>query len=221
MNDRQELVRLGRRLVDLGLSRGTAGNISILTGGGEVIGSPSGSDLGELDPDRLSHLSRRAEGALEPESGPKASKEMAMHAAMYRRFGAGVVVHTHSFHAVQASCLPPWAEHCAVPPYAPYFAMTIGNLPLIPYRHPGDPVLGDLLDERELDFRAALLEHHGLILYAETVDTAIAATVEIDEACRLAVSLAGVAEARALEAAAVSELARRNGRPWGRRGDGT
>ncbi|MEY8654981.1 class II aldolase/adducin family protein [Brachybacterium paraconglomeratum] len=121
-----------------------------------------------------------------PESGPKASKEM----AMYRRFGAGVVVHTHSFHAVQASCLPPWAGHCAVPPDAPYFAMTIGNLPLSPYRHPGDPTLGDLLDERELDFRAALLSHHGLILYAERVDAAIAATVEIDEACRLAVSLA-------------------------------
>lgn len=220
MNDMQELIRLGGRLVDLGLSRGTAGNISILSGEGEVIGSPSGSDLGELDPDRLSHLSRHSDGALVQESGPKASKEMAMHAAMYRRFGAGVVVHTHSFHAVQASCLPPWSEHCAVPPYAPYFAMTIGNLPLIPYRHPGDPALGDLLDERELDFRAALLAHHGLILYAETVDAAIAATVEIDEACRLAVSLAGVHAARALETTAAAELARRNGRPWGLRGNG-
>lgn len=220
MSDKQELVRLGRRLVDLGLSRGTAGNISILSDGGEVIGSPSGSDLGELDSDHLSRLSRRADGALVQESGPKASKEMAMHAAMYRRCGAGAVVHTHSFHAVQASCLPPWSEHCAVPPYAPYFAMTIGNLPLIPYLHPGDPALGDLLDERELDFRAALLAHHGLILFAETVDAAIAATVEIDEACRLAVSLEGVAGAQVLDGRATSELARRNGRPWGLRGDG-
>lgn len=216
----QDLVRLGRRLVDLGLSRGTAGNISILSESGDVVGSPSGSDLGELEPDRLSRLTRQAEGSLVQESGPKASKEMAMHAAMYRRFGAGIVVHTHSFHAVQASCLPPWSEFCAVPPHAPYFVMTVGNLPLIPYRHPGDLALGELLDEKELDFRAALLAHHGLILYAEDVDTAIAATVEIDEACRLAVSLAGVPEARVLETVVASELARRNGRPWGRRRGG-
>lgn len=217
MSAAEQLVDLGHRLVALGLSRGTAGNISIRDGDGTVVASPSGTDLGSLDAGNLSVLTTSASGALEQISGPKASKEIPMHAALYRRFGAGVVVHTHSFHAVQSSCLPPWAEHCAVPPYAPYFAMKVGNCPLIPYRHPGDPALGALLDELDLDFRAALLAHHGLILFAETVDEAIAATVELEEACRLAVSLAQTPQARTLEADAVAELAARNGRPWGPR----
>lgn len=215
MSTAEDLALLGRRLVELGLSRGTAGNISIREPGGTVVASPSGTDLGALDPAQLSVLTSTPSGALEQVSGAKASKEVPMHAAMYRRFGAGVVVHTHSFHAVQSSCLPPWTPHCAIPPYAPYFAMKIGNLPLIPYRHPGDPALGELIDEVDLEFRAALLAHHGLVLFAETVDEAIAATVELDDACRLAVSLAQIPQARALEEEAVAELAARNGRPWG------
>lgn len=217
MSTAEQLVELGRRLVTLGLSRGTAGNISIRDHDGTVVASPSGTDLGALDAHELSVLTTSASGELEQVSGPKASKEVPMHAALYRRFGAGVVVHTHSFHAVQSSCLPPWSEHCAVPPHAPYFAMKVGNCPLIPYRHPGDPALGTLLDDLDLDFRAALLAHHGLILFAETVEEAIAATVELEDACRLAVSLAQMPQARTLEPDAVAELAAKNGRPWGPR----
>lgn len=217
MSTAEELVRLGHSLVELGLSKGTAGNISLLAETGEAVASPSGSDLGRLDVDNLSRLTRSDDGTLAQISGPKVSKEVPMHAAMYRRFGPGVVVHTHSFHAVQSSCVPAWAPHCAIPPYAPYFMMKIGNLPLIPYRHPGDPALGTLIDEVDLDFRAALLAHHGLILFAETVDEAISATVELDEACRLAVGLARVVGAQPLDESMLSELAYRNGRPWGRR----
>lgn len=212
-----DLIELGERLVDLGLSRGTAGNISVRTPDGRVVASPSGTDMGRLDRDGLSRLTTGDDGALEQISGPKASKEMPLHAALYRRFGAGVVVHTHSFHAVQSSCLPPWTEHCAVPPFAPYFAMKIGNCPLIPYRHPGDPELGTLIDAVDLDFHAVLLAHHGLALVARTVDEAVTATVELDEACRLAVSLETVPRARTLDAASVAELAERNQRPWGPR----
>lgn len=217
VNIADDLVDLGRRLVSLGLSRGTAGNISVRTEDGEVVASPSGTDMGALDPDRLSWLTSTDDGALEQVTGPKASKEMSIHAAMYRRFGAGVVVHTHSFHAVQSSCLPAWSEHCAIPPYAPYFAMKVGNCPLIPYRHPGDPELGTLIDGVDLDFHAVLLAHHGLVLVASTIDEAVAATVELEEACRLAVSLEQVSRARMLDELSVAELAQRNLRPWGPR----
>lgn len=217
MSSADDLVELGRRLVSLGLSRGTAGNLSARNEDGQVVATPSGTDMGTLDPEQLSRLTTTVRGGLEQVSGPKASKEMPIHAALYRRFGAGVVVHTHSFHAVQSSCLPPWSAHCAVPPYAPYFAMKIGNCPLIPYRHPGDPELGTLIDDVDLDFHAALLAHHGLILVARTVDEAVTAAVELDEACRLAVSLEQAPRARQLDETSVAELAERNGRPWGPR----
>lgn len=214
---RDDLVDLGRRLVELGLSRGTAGNVSIRNVEGTILASPSGTDLGALDPEQLSVLSTASDGTVEQTSGPKATKEMPIHAALYARFGPGVVVHTHSFHAVQCSCLPPWTEHCAIAPYAPYFAMKVGNCPLIPYRHPGDPELGALIDAVDLDFHAALLAHHGLVLVAPTVHEAIAATIELEDACRLAVSLAQTPGARPLEDSSVAELAARADLPWGPR----
>lgn len=217
MSIRDDLVELGRRLVELGLSRGTAGNISIRDGEGTVLASPSGADLGALEPEQLSVLSMASDGTVKRRSGPKATKEMPIHAALFSRFGPGAVVHTHSFHAVQSSCLPPWTEHCAIPPYAPYFAMKIGNCPLIPYRHPGDPELGALIDAVDLDFHAALLAHHGLILVAPTVPEAIAATIELEEACRLAVGLAQTPGARPLEDSSLAELAASSDRPWGPR----
>lgn len=213
----EDLVELGRRLVALGLSRGTAGNISILAKEGRAVASPSGTDMGALDRDQLSWLGATNDGELELLSGPKASKEMPIHSAFYRRFGPGVVVHAHSFHAVQCSCLPAWNEHCAVAPYTPYFAMKIGNCPLIPYRHPGDPELGSLIDAVDVDFHAALLAHHGLVLFARTIDEAVSATVELEEACRVAVSLEQVSRAETLDDASLAELAERNRRPWGPR----
>lgn len=217
MSTRDDLVELGRRLVDLGLARGTAGNISIREDDGTVLASPSGADLGALDRDRLSVLATAPDGTVEQHDGPKATKEMPIHAALYSRFGPGVVVHTHSFHAVQSSCLPPWTEHCAIPPYAPYFAMKVGNCPLVPYRHPGDPELGELIDALDVDFHAVLLAHHGPALVAPTVDEAVTATVELEDACRLAVSLAQTPGARPLDSDSTAELAARNNRPWGPR----
>lgn len=217
----QGLVDLGRRLVDLGLVRGTAGNISVADGSGRVACSPSGTSLGELHPDQVSILEFTENRDLRAVGGPRPTKETAIHAALYRRSGGenatGVVVHTHSFHAMQASCLPAWSAHSAIPPYAPYFVMKVGNCPLIPYRHPGDPELGQLMDEVEVRYEAALLAHHGLVLTADTADHAIESTVELEEACRLGVSLSTVPGAEPLQEQVAVDLAARHGKPWGNR----
>lgn len=211
------LIDLGRDLVTSGLVRGTAGNISISDAAGSVVLSPSGFDLGALTPETVSQGAFADDGSIRHVSGPPPTKEAPIHAAFHRRTGAGTIVHTHSFHAVQASCLPPWSEHCAVPPFTPYFPMKIGNCPLVPYRHPGDPDLGALIDAITVDFRAVLLAHHGLVVWAPTPAEAIAMTVELEDACRLMVGLAGTPEAQVLPARAVAELAARSGMPWGSR----
>ena len=93
----------GRRAVDLGLSPGASGNVSVRTAE-HVLMSPTGVSLGELEPDVLSVLDLDGTHV----DGPPPSKEYPLHLALYERVGdAGSVVHLHSPHATAASCLPP------------------------------------------------------------------------------------------------------------------
>lgn len=204
-----ELIAAGARLVDAGLSPGSSGNLSIregdsilITGTGSSLGRLRESDIAVLDLDGV-HV-----------SGARASKEAPLHVGFYRRDRAHrAVVHLHSPFAVAASCLEPWAAHSAVPPLTPYFVMRVGQTPLLPYRHPGDPLLGDDLERAPWMLRAALLANHGSVVAGTDLDDAVDRAVELEEACRIAL-LTAQTPRRELAPAAVAELAERWHSPW-------
>ncbi|QDW63365.1 class II aldolase/adducin family protein [Oerskovia sp. KBS0722] len=206
------LCAAGRRLVDLGLSPGASGNVSVRWGD-RVLVSPTGVPLGALRPDDVSVLD--LDGA--PVRGGRPSKEVPLHLAMYRRGPeVAAVVHVHSAHAVAYSCLPPWSTTSALPPFTPYLVMRVGQVPLVGYAPPGSDELATRLDDVQVDFRGALLAHHGSIVGAVGLDAAVDAAVEIEEAARVALALHGTA-ARVLPDDAVRDLADRYGTPWGPR----
>jgi ribulose-5-phosphate 4-epimerase/fuculose-1-phosphate aldolase len=212
MSTRKELVAAGRRLVELGLSPGASGNLSVREGDRVVI-TPTGALLGELDVDGLSVLD--LDGALV--SGPRPSKEFPLHLAMYRRDpDADSVVHLHSVHAVAASCLPAWSERSAVPPLTPYFVMRVGQAPLVPYAAPGDPQQAADVEALPFDFRAALLQNHGSLVAAAGLEASMDAAVELEETCRLLLLL-GDRDRRLLTEQEAGLLAVRYGSPWGAR----
>src|SRR5699024_5763880 len=123
-------------------------------------------------------------------SGPKPSKEVWLHRAMYRRDPAtSVVVHTHSVHAVAAACLEPWDERTALPPYTPYLPMKLGQVPLIAYADPGDRAQADAIEVLVQPVRAVLLANHGPVVAGGSFDEAIAGAVEIEEAARVTMLL--------------------------------
>jgi ribulose-5-phosphate 4-epimerase/fuculose-1-phosphate aldolase len=206
---RKDLVATGRRLVELGLSPGASGNLSVREGDHVVI-TPTGALLGELDVEALSVLD--LDGRLV--DGPKPSKEFPLHLAMYRRgVGVDAVVHLHSPHAAAVSCLPAWSRRSAVPPLTPYFVMRVGQTPLVPYASPGDPRQARHVEELDFDFRAALLQNHGSLVAATGMAAAADAAVELEEVCRLLLLLAG-REPRLLSASEAAELAARYGTAW-------
>ena len=93
---REEICRVGRSLFERGYVHATAGNISVRLDDGFLI-TPTDACLGFLDPAALARLD--ADGRQT--SGDRASKTMALHAAIYRAaapFDAGTrcVIHTHS-----------------------------------------------------------------------------------------------------------------------------
>lgn len=195
--------------MDLGLSPGASGNVSVRIAG-LILMSPTGVSLGELEPEVLS--------VLDPDGthldGPPPSKEYPLHLALYGRVDqAGSVVHLHSPHATAASCLPAWSAASALPPITPYLVMRVGQVPLLPYAAPGSARLASNVSAQPGTFRAALLANHGSLAAGRDTAAALASAIEIEEAARLVVSLQGH-EFSVLAPEEVRELTDQYGTPW-------
>lgn len=205
----ESLVDAGVRIVDAGLSPGSSGNVSVRVGD-RVLITPGGSSLGRLDASRLSVLTMDGDWL----AGDKPSKEASLHLAFYRKNPTHTaVVHVHSAQAVAASCLEPWSENSALPPLTPYFVMRAGQTPLVAYRAPGSPELGELLLGIPFEFHAALLQNHGQITSGTTLDAALDAAIEVEEAARIALVTAGQPR-RLLDADEIAALTAAHGSNW-------
>lgn len=199
---REAIAAHGRLLFGRGFSVGSAGNISVRLPDGFLI-TPTNSCLGRLDPARISRLDRDYRHV----AGDKPSKEVFMHRAFLEaRPEAGAVVHLHSTHATAIACLARPGEPAPIPPLTPYFVMRIGRvLPVVPYYRPGDAAMEPAIAEAARDARAVLLANHGPVVSGRTLDDAVYAAEELEEAAKLALLLRGQG-ARELTAAQVEDL---------------
>jgi 3-dehydro-4-phosphotetronate decarboxylase len=203
-----ELVSAGREIDRLGLAWAASGNLSVAAGDFIAI-TPSGSSLGALEPDSLAIISRDGESA----SGPKPSKELPLHLALYERLPrSAAVVHLHSPFAVAAACRQPWSAHSAIPPLTPYFVMRVGRVPMIPYARPGSLRLAESFAAVGGTFHAALLQNHGSITAGDDVSAAVGAALELETTARLHLLLGSTATQ--LDEAAIAELVAEFGADW-------
>jgi ribulose-5-phosphate 4-epimerase/fuculose-1-phosphate aldolase len=199
---REAIAAHGRLLFGRGFSVGSAGNISVRLPDGFLI-TPTNSCLGRLDPGRISKLDREYRHV----SGDNPSKEVFMHRAFLEtRPEAGAVVHLHSTHATAIACLAAPGEPAPIPPLTPYFVMRIGRvLPVVPYYRPGDVAMEPAIAEAARGARAVLLANHGPVVSGKTLDDAVYAAEELEEAAKLALLLRGQG-ARELTGAQVEDL---------------
>jgi 3-dehydro-4-phosphotetronate decarboxylase len=171
----KEIVEWGKELTDKGLVNGTGGNISVRLEDA-VISTPSGWSLGELDADNLSVTTLDGEII----SGPKPTKELPMHLAVYRsREDLNAVVHTHSIYAVTYSCTAPVGS--LIPIYIPSIAAKVGHVKLIPFVLPGSEELGELVGKEIQRYNALLLENHGVLSAGKTLSKAGIGAYEIED----------------------------------------
>ena len=184
---RAAIVAHAQSLHARGLSPGTSGNISVRLGDGWLM-TPTGSSFGSLEASRLSRL----DAAGEHVGGDKPTKEHPLHAAMYNvRPEANAIVHLHSTYAVAAACLDGVDPADVLPPLTPYYVMRVGRLPLVPYGRPGDQSLADAVRTAARDSAALLLANHGPIVAAPSLDQAVSAAEEIEEAAKIVLLLHG------------------------------
>jgi ribulose-5-phosphate 4-epimerase/fuculose-1-phosphate aldolase len=200
---REDIVRFARSLFERGLTPGSSGNISVRTGDGGWLVTPTNSSLGFLDPARLTRL----DSASRLISGDPPTKEMALHGALYdTRPEARAIVHLHSTHSVAVSMLPEIDPASVLPPMTAYYVMRVGRTALVPYYRPGDPAVANAI--RGLAGRTAsvLLANHGPVVAGETLEGAVFATEELEETAKLYLLLRNL-NPRYLSPAQVAELA--------------
>lgn len=199
---REDLCRLGRSMFSRGLTHGSTGNLSVKLPDGGYLMTPTGSNLGELDPARLSRLDERGNHL----DGDKPTKESFLHIAMYEeRERSAAVVHLHSTYSTAVSVLEDVDPEDVLPPLTAYYVMRIGSLPLVPYYAPGDVNLAQAVRRFAGRHHAVLLANHGPVVAGTSLSAAADAIEELEATAKLHLTLHGRA-CRCLTPEQVAEL---------------
>ncbi len=189
MNEQQaraEMVKLGASFFQRGYATGSAGNLSMLLEDGNLLATPTGSCLGELEGDRLSKVTPEGEWI----SGDKPSKEIAFHRALYlNNPECKAIVHLHSHYLTALSCIQGLNPQNCIRPFTPYVVMRVGDVPVVPYYKPGDQRLAEDLAQLASGYRAFLLANHGPVVVGKSLREAADATEELEETARLMFTL--------------------------------
>jgi ribulose-5-phosphate 4-epimerase/fuculose-1-phosphate aldolase len=178
---RNQICDVGRSMFERGLTHGSTGNISARCDDAWLL-TPTGSNLGNLDPARLSKLDWQ--GRLI--SGDPPSKENFLHLAMYQeRERSQAVIHLHATHSVAVSVLEEIDPADVLPPLTAYYVMRIGSLPLVPYYAPGDMQLARAVRGFAGRHHAMLLANHGPVVAGTALAAAADAVEELEATARL------------------------------------
>jgi L-fuculose-phosphate aldolase len=174
---RGDVAAAARRLFEAGLLRGTAGNLSVRSGGLVAV-TPSGVDYRLLDPGAVAVVDldgRQVEGTLAP------SSELPLHLAVYRaRPDVGAVVHTHSRFATTFAVL---GEEL---PAVHYLLAHAGRrVRVAPYATFGSGELADACVAALAGDRAVLLANHGVVAVGADLERALAAAEAVEEVAEL------------------------------------
>jgi len=198
---REQICELGRSMFERGLTHGSTGNISARCDGGWLL-TPTGSNLGRLDPARLAKLDWQGK----PISGDPPSKENFLHLAMYQeRERNQAVIHLHATHSVAVSVLEDIDPADVLPPITAYYVMRVGSLPLVRYFAQGDIALAAAVRGFAGKHHAMLLANHGPVVAGVSLAAAADAVEELEATARLYLLLQG-RRVRTLTPGQVAEL---------------
>ena len=171
---RAEVARASRALAASGLVVGAAGNVSARAG--ELIAvTPTGARLATLGAEEIAIVDLG--GALV--DGPLApTSELPLHLAVYHRFDAGAVVHTHPPMATAVACV---ADEL---PCIHYAQLTLGgSVRVARYATFGTDELAASVVDALQDRCAALMAGHGARTSRAAQQAAVDATERLEWAC--------------------------------------
>lgn len=198
--ERQLLVRYGRKLLEAGLTRGTGGNLSIFRReAGLIAVTPSGLDYYETEAEDIILVDLEGR-VLEARAGLRPTSEVSLHLAIYRaRPDVAAIVHTHSLHATALAC-----QGEEIRPVHYLAALGGPRVRCAPYHLYGSAVLAEAcLQYLEGNF-AVLLGNHGLVTVADSLPAAFSKAEHLEYVATLQCLTGG--RARELSEAEMTEV---------------
>lgn len=179
-----------RRLGAAGLLIGTAGNVSVRVGE-RVAVTATGAVLAQLTAGQVTVVDldgKVVAGTLRPTS------ELELHLGVYRRYGAGAVVHTHAPMATALSCVLDEL------PCIHYQLLALGgSVRVAPYATFGTPELAEAVLGSLEGRSAALMAGHGALTHGPTLDKAVENALLLEWACGVYQHAAAVGVPRVLD----------------------
>lgn len=160
-----------------GVNQGMSGNLSVRCNNGYLI-TPSGMAYHGCTPDDMVWMG--FDGSIEGQRKPS-SEWRFHHDILASRADIGAVVHTHSRFATTLACL-----QRDIPAFHYMIAMAGGNsIRCAPYATYGTQQLSDYALQALQGRKACLLGNHGLIVLGETLEKALALTIEVETLCEI------------------------------------
>ena len=174
MQEKEQVVRYGKKLIDRRLTTGSGGNISVCNREKKLVAiSPSGLDYYETTPEDIVILDM--DGNL-VEGKHRPSSEAGMHLAFYKnRVDVSGIVHTHSKFATAIACMG-WE----LPAVHYLIGMAGHRVKCTGYATYGSDELAKKALETIGDSNAVLLANHGLIALGEDVDRAFSTAEHLE-----------------------------------------
>lgn len=217
---RAAVVDISRRLIPLGLTQGTSGNVSVRWARGDQAGmliTPSGRPYDTLAPDELTWvpLEQPPEDPAAPPLAPPvgavgphaASSEWRMHRDAYRhRPDAQAVVHAHPPFGTTLACLPR-IQREGIPAFHYMIAVAGGDdVRCAPYATFGTEALSQAALTALEGRTACLLAHHGLLTLGASLERALGVAVEVEALARCYWQALQLGEPALLDAAEMARV---------------
>jgi len=174
---KQEIIKVGKRLYDTGLSVAKSGNISARIDAENILITATGTFLGALSENNIVKVNL---SSGKPEGDKKPSSELPLHTLVYKNFPAKVVVHCHpplinGYFAVR--------KHLKAMTFEGKFYL--GDVPVVAQETPTvtqPELVIDALKQNNL----VVLKNHGTVAIADKFEDALSITEALEEAVKSA-----------------------------------
>jgi L-fuculose-phosphate aldolase len=202
---REQAVAAVRRLDELGLNRGSTGNLSLRCtreGRSGMLVTPTGMGADSLRAQDMVWVGD--DGSVAGEWMP--SSEWLFHqAVLQRRADLHAVVHAHSVHATALACL-----ERPLPAFHYMVAVAGGDsIRCSPYALFGSQALAGQAVAALRERRACLLGNHGQIAIGDSLESALALAIEVEELAAQYGAALAIGEPRLLDGAQMREVIER------------
>ena len=199
----RSIIQFGKMLHRQGFVAGTDGNISVRLDHCSILTTPTKISKGRMKPDDLVVVDlsgKKLEGRRAP------SSEIDLHLAIYReREDINAVVHAHPCTATAFAC----AGFSLEEPLCSEILVTLGGVPLAPYRTPGTPALAEAMRPFILDHDAILMANHGVVTYGPDLSCAYLNMEIVEHFARIMLAATQLGHRQLLDTEAVRELSQK------------